>query len=384
MLITKKMSLRALGVLLGFTLCTAAVAEVHKDTREHRFTTSEIAILNLAGAVKITGTEGKELVVRAILTGEARKADDARRNAELLSLDVQEQGDRVRIVTVYPVEEYDEYIYNRGEDDDGGFFGWNSRTTTSYMGERVAIRSGGDGLAAHVDYELLVPAGVTVTFENKVGTIQAENVDGELRLDTSSGEITVRGGEGDVTADTGSGEIQVSDRKGDVFADTGSGGVIVSKVVGDVEADTGSGGVEVSDVTGDVAIDTGSGGADLENVVGSIMVDTGSGGVDGRNLKNVRELEIDTGSGSVELDGDFSALERMVIDTGSGGVRMRTTGSLNMQLSVSAGSGGVRVDLPGMSNVRSGHGEFEATIGDGKGRGVIDTGSGGVRLTSSD
>ncbi|HEX7030749.1 MAG TPA: DUF4097 family beta strand repeat-containing protein [Gammaproteobacteria bacterium] len=384
MKITKNALRYFTSALFGLALCAPAAAEIHRETKEHRFAADEvasIAILNLAGAVKVAGTEGDELVVKATLTGEAGSADEARRNAGLLSLDISREGERVEIVTVYPVNEYDEYIYHRGEED-RGFFGWGSSTTTSYMGERVAVRSGGDGVRAHVDYELLVPAGVAVTFENKVGTISAENVDGELRLDTSSGAIAVSGGEGDVSADTGSGEIEVTDRKGHVLADTGSGGVTVRQVTGDVEADTGSGGVDITRVTGDVFIDTGSGGADLEEVTGSIHVDTGSGGVDGRDLKNVRELEIDTGSGSVELDGDFGALERMMIDTGSGGVRMRTTGTLNMHLTVSAGSGGVRVDLPEMSNVRTGRGEFEAKIGNGEGRGVIDTGSGGVRITS--
>lgn len=384
--LTRTIMLRLAGGALALALCGTASAAVHQETKEHRFAAdkvTEVAILNLAGKVTLKGSSGRELVVKAILTGEADDAEDARRNAGLLSLDIKQQGERLEIVTMYPVDEYDEYVYRRdGDDEDGGFFGWGSRTTTSYLGERVSIASGGSGLGAHVDYEVLVPAGVAVRFEDKVGTISAENVDADLQLDTSSGAITVTGGKGDVGADTGSGEIRVSDHAGDVLADTGSGGVTIRKVTGDVEADTGSGGVDIIEVTGNVHIDTGSGGAELENVAGNILVDTGSGGVDGRNLTNVRELEIDTGSGSVELDGDFSALERMMIDTGSGGVRLSTKGTLNMRLTVSAGSGGVRVDLPEMQNVRSGRGEFDAKIGNGKGRGVIDTGSGGVRITS--
>lgn len=385
MSLSKKRLLTAGSVAFALLLSVPVMAETHRETKEHRFSTgdvAEVAILNLAGAVTLKGTDGKELIVKAVLTGEARDADEARRNAGLLSLDVREEGKRVEIITVYPVEEYDEYVYHRDEESDGGLFGWGSHTTTTYLGERVSVRAGGDGLGVHVDYELSVPAGMKVSFKNNVGSIEAANVDGDLVLDTSSGGIGVEGGKGRVGADTGSGEIEVTNRNGNVYADTGSGGVTVSKVTGDVEADTGSGGVDVTDVTGDVTIDTGSGGADLENVTGSIRVDTGSGGVDGRNLQKVRELEIDTGSGSVELDGDFSAMERMMIDTGSGGVRMKTKGTLNMRLTVSAGSGGVRIDLPDMKNVRTGRGEFEASIGNGEGRGVIDTGSGGVRITS--
>lgn len=370
--------------LLAFGIAHTAAAETYSDTKEHSFSNvSEIAVLNLAGSVSLMGTSGKDLVVKATMNGEAGNADEARQFAEMLSLDIKTTGNRVEIVTVYPVGEYDKYIYHRGKDAMGGLFNWGSSSTTTYMGERVTVRSSGSGAGMHVDYQIHVPEGVAVTFDNKVGVIRAENVEGKLRLDTSSGAINVSGGSGEVIADTGSGEIDVIERKGDVSADTGSGGVTVRKVEGDIEIDTGSGGADVIDVVGDVRVDTGSGGVDLENVTGSVWVDTGSGGVDGRNLQNVRELEIDTGSGSAELEGDFSQLERMMIDTGSGGVRMKTKGTLNMQLTVSAGSGGVRVDLPEMKNVRTGRGEFEAEIGNGKGRGVIDTGSGGVRITSS-
>lgn len=366
------------------------LAETYTDTKEHRFSdVSELAILNLAGGVSLKGSSGKELVVKATFHGEATGAAEARRFAEMLSLDVTTTGKRVEIITVYPVREHDEYIYHRGSNERGGsvlggLFDWGSSSTTTYMGERVSVRSSGRGIAAHVDYEILIPAGVRIIFDNKVGVIRAENVNGDLRLDTSSGAIGVTGGKGELVADTGSGEIEVSDRTGRVSADTGSGRVTVRKVDGEVEIDTGSGGADVIDVVGDVRVDTGSGGVDMENITGSVWVDTGSGGFDGRNLQGVRVLEIDTGSGSSELEGDFSKLERMNIDTGSGGVRMKTKGTLNMHLTVSAGSGGVRVDLPDMKNVRTGRGEFEAQIGNGKGRGIIDTGSGGVRITSSD
>lgn len=379
----KKFLLSSLALAL---LSTPVLAEVHKDSREQKYPAAEvteISVLNLAGKVLLKGTDGDEIIVRADLIGVGDDPAEAREAASLLGLEASQSGDRVEIITRYPVDDYDDFVYQReGEADGGGLFGWGSSTTTNYMDERVSVRNSGRGLAVHADYELLVPAGVRVIFENKVGDIRAENVNGEMRLDTSSGSVGVMGGVGDVSADTGSGRIEISDREGNVVADTGSGGVELRDIRGDVEADTGSGGVDASGITGDVRADTGSGSVELANVTGSVWVDTGSGGVDGRDLKNVRELEIDTGSGSVELDGDFSTLERMLIDTGSGGVRMRTRGTLNMHLTVSAGSGGVRVDLPEMSNVRTGRGEFEARIGAGEGRGVIDTGSGGVRITS--
>lgn len=367
------------SILLALLLCSAAMAdETAVITKTESFSSSEIRslrLLNLAGKVDIEGVSGKEISIQAQLTGTGDDKVEAQRNAGLLSLKLEKRGDMVEIVTVYPVEEYDTYVYDAGERG-------NYNSTTRYLGKEVEVRSGGRGLEVHADYRIRVPAGVEVVFYNKVGRVAANNVQGDLLLDTASGDIEVKGGKGEVGADTGSGVVMISGHEGDVKADTGSGYVEVRDNKGGVKADTGSGGVDLIGIQGNVEIDTGSGGVRLDTINGDVVIDTGSGGVTGRGLTGVKELEIDTGSGSVELEGDLSQIEDMMIDTGSGGVRLRTDKTLNMRLTVSAGSGGVRVELPEMRNVRSSRGEFEAEIGNAKGRGVIDTGSGGVRITT--
>jgi DUF4097 and DUF4098 domain-containing protein YvlB len=88
---------------------------------------------------------------------------------------------------------------------------------------------------------------------------------------------------------------------------------------------------------------------------------------------------VDTGSGSVEVEGDLAALERLRIDTGSGGVRLRSSGLPSMEIRVDTGSGGVDVDSPAAS-VRESDGVWTVRLGNGAGRGLIDTGSGSVDL----
>lgn len=365
----------AIALIFGFSP-QAAASETTKLTKTEKFSgVEELQLLNLAGEIHVEKAAGSELSLEATISAGGDTAAEARANAETIRLETSRHGDTVRVLTRYPVEEHDTFVYDPGRHG-------NFNSSMSYQGERIEVRSGGSGVRLHVDYVIRVPAGTRVTVINKVGQVAAREVDGDLSLDTSSGSISVAGGKGRTHADTGSGGVEISDREGDVYADTGSGGVRVENVTGTVEADTGSGGVSLRDIRGKVMIDTGSGGADLHGIVGDIYVDTGSGGVQGRELSGVRELEIDTGSGRVELDGDFSGLEEMLIDTGSGGVRIETVGTLNMELEIDTGSGGSRVELPDMKNVRSGRGEFRATIGNGKGRGYIDTGSGGVRITS--
>lgn len=373
--------IRTLAKLLAATLIVGFAPHVGADetttlTRTKAFSDVRgLQLLNLAGEVRIETTSGTELQIEATVSAGGDNAAEARKHAEMITLDTSTHGDTVRVLTRYPVEDYDTFVYDPGSR--GNFNG-----TMSYQGERIEVRSGGSGMRLHVDYVVKVPAGTDVMVINKVGVVTADGVNGELDLDTSSGSIEISGGEGNTRADTGSGSVRISDRKGDVYADTGSGGVRIENVEGTVEADTGSGGVTLRGIRGKVMVDTGSGGADLVDIVGDIYVDTGSGSVEGRDLSGVRELEIDTGSGRVELEGDFSQLEDLLIDTGSGGVDIVTAGTLNMELEIDTGSGGSRVELPDMKNVRSGRGEFRATIGNGKGRGYIDTGSGGVRITS--
>lgn len=367
-----------LGLAVGFS-APAEADETLTQTNQETIETAgidSVIFLNLAGDVTLQRADGDEMTVSVTMSATGDDEDEAREYLGLLDLEVTRDGDRVRVTGIYPVDDYDRYAYRR--DDDG--WSWGSNTSTRYLGERVEVTSR-RGLRVHMDFDVTVPDGVRVRFENKVGGISAAGIHGDLDLDTSSGRIKVQGGEGYVVADTGSGAVDIRDRTGEVRADTGSGSIDVSDVIGDVYADTGSGGIELARIEGNINADTGSGGVDLSDIKGNILVDTGSGGVDGVRLSAVRELEIDTGSGSVELDGDFSALETMRIDTGSGGVRMRTEGTLNMHLEVSAGSGGVTVDLPDMSNVQSRRGDFEADIGNGEGDGMIDTGSGGVRIT---
>lgn len=367
--------LLAASLLLGLAPHAGADETVTLSKTERLADVSELQLLNLAGEVRIEKSSGSSLELEASIQATGDTAVEAQQYAESITLETSRHGDTVRVITHYPVEEHDTFVY------DPGYRG-NYNGSMSYLGERIEVRSRGSGVRLHVDYVIRVPAETKTIVINKVGLVVASDVDGDLDLDTSSGAIQVSGGKGRTGADTGSGSVEVSNRDGDVYADTGSGSVRVENVTGSVEADTGSGSVSLQNVRGSVAIDTGSGGADLVGITGDIHVDTGSGGVEGRDLSGVRELEIDTGSGRVELEGDFSQLEEMMIDTGSGGVSIVTAGTLNMELEIETGSGGSRVELPDMKNVRSGRGEFRATIGNGKGRGHIDTGSGGVRITS--
>ena len=94
-----------------------------------------------------------------------------------------------------------------------------------------------------------------------------------------------------------------------------------------------------------------------------------------------RRINLDTGSGSVELD-LRADVESLRIDSGSGGVTLGIPESLGAEIRIDTGSGGIDTDIP-IQVKRTERNFLSGSIGDGKGEIIIDTGSGGVRLRRS-
>ena len=355
-----------------------------------------LEVLNLAGQVTIEPINGNAIEVEATIVAEESAGLSDNEVSALITFDQESRGSRKYLTVVYPVDDYRNYRYKPES------WGGNSNTSTKYMRKKVRVssRKRSRALDVHVNLTIKVPAGGSLKTINKVGQIDAANVESNLNLDTGSGAISVSDSVGTLRADTGSGRVNISGQVGGVVADTGSGSVTISDVQGDISADTGSGSVTISNVTGDVKADTGSGSVDLtdvmaseisadtgsgtvslENVTGSLNVDTGSGGLTARNFFAGESVNVDTGSGSIRVEGNLAEVRRLRLDAGSGGVRVRTAQLPDMMLRVETGSGGINIDLPGMTEVRRGDDWFEAQIGNGSGEGEIDTGSGSVTFT---
>lgn len=337
--------LLALPALLGFPGRGGA-------QESFRLSGDEVGVYNLAGRVEVVGGSGSEVVVQVMPGG---------RDAQRLEMEVTRVDGREALVVRYPD---DRIVYPE--------MGRGSRTQLRIRsdgtwggggGDRVEIRGSGDGMEAWADLRITVPAGRDLAVYLAVGETEAEGVQGDLLIDTGSGDITARQITGDLNLDTGSGEVWVEGVRGDLLVDTGSGDVRLTDVQG-----------------GDVMVDTGSGEVEARDVGASaIEVDTGSGGI---TLSQVSapEVSVDTGSGEVEVE-LLADIDDLVIDTGSGSVTVRVPEGIGAEIVVDTGSGGIEVDIP--LEVR----EFErdhirGTVGDGRGRIHIDTGSGEVRLIS--
>jgi len=341
------------GALLVMALATPFALDVAPaQAQEHRVSGTEVAVYNLAGEVEVVRGGGSDVVVEVTRGGS---------DASQLDVAISEINGRQTLRVIYPADEIVYGELGRGSKstvrvrDDGTFFGGSGG------GREVEIRGSGGGLEAWADLRISVPAGKDVAVYQAVGSIGAQDVVSDLRLDTGSGGIRAEGIGGNLHVDTGSGSVSVRDVEGNVLIDTGSGGVEVWNVTGaELHVDTGSGTIEGGNLTS-----------------GSMIMDTGSGGV---SLAEVScpDIYVDTGSGSVEL-ALLADVDMLEIDTGSGGVVLYIPEGLGGELEIDVGSGGIDVDVA-VDVERARRSYFLGTIGDGRGTIEIDTGAGGVRV----
>jgi lia operon protein LiaG len=322
----------------------------------------EIAIYNLAGAVTIEAGTG-ETTVQVARGGPA---------AGRLSVARGELDGRGTLRVVYPSDRLVYRELGRGSSTtlrvrEDGTFGDHDLHDHGHEhddaeeGRRVRISGSGDGLEAHADLRIQIPAGRRTSVYLAVGRVSIANVDGRLAVDAHSAPVTATGTRGALSVDVGSGPVNVTGARGELWVDTGSGPVEVTRFEGTaLSVDTGSGEVTASEVKADeISIDTGSGDIRL------------TGGTSPR-------LALETGSGGVtaELRADPTSL---VVETGSGDIAVTAPGTLGAEVEIETTSGDIETDFP-LQVTRHSRDHLVGRIGDGKGRIAIETGSGDVRL----
>jgi lia operon protein LiaG len=331
-------------------LCAAPLAA--QNASRHTLRGPEVALYNLAGTVQIEAGSGDAVVVEVTRGG----ADLAK-----LRIGEGELDGRATLRVIYPGDRVRYPSMGDGSTElrvrEDGTFGDHDH---DHGGRRVRISNQG-GLEAWADLRVAVPAGRSVAVHLAVGKLTATNVDGRLQLQASNAPVTVNGVRGGLDVEVGSGEVQLTATEGEVRVTTGSGGVQLTKAKGRTLAiQTGSGEVAASGIEAD-----------------QLAVQTGSGHVRVTGVKAPR-VELQTGSGgvTVELQGE---VDRLDIDTGSGDIVITAPPSLSAQLELQTASGEIDSDFP-LAVTRSGRDHLRGTVGDGKGKISVETGSGGVRL----
>ncbi|MEO7457133.1 MAG: DUF4097 family beta strand repeat-containing protein [Gemmatimonadaceae bacterium] len=317
----------------------------------------EVAVYNLVGRLRVDGGTGDKVIVEVTRAG---------RDAGRLKLLTGDVRGRATLRVDYPEDRiyYSDMRWNGRSTftiGDDGTFGDGNNDRYDRRGRRIEVSSRGDGLDAHADLHVIVPKGKTLFLRQGIGETTIDNVDGQLSVDVAASSVKVSRVRGSLSLDTGSGGVEVTDMTGDLSLDSGSGGATLDGVRG-----------------GRLTMDVGSGslrGRSIE--MSEITADVGSGGVRLSGVKAPR-LHLETGSGSTEIE-MLSAPDDVSIEAGSGGVTLRMPASTEATVDIETGSGGIDTDFD-VKLRRIERRALHGTIGSGKGRIKIESGSGSVRL----
>lgn len=357
------MTLRKLPFLTA-TLLIPIVATA--QTTRQTLKGDSVAIYNLVGELRVEPGSGSDVAVEI-----------ARGGADASRLEVQSGPIRGRetLRIVYPDDAIRLPNWGRGwnttlrvrEDGtfgDGGDWGHRGgRNRGSREGREVRISGRGrDGLEAFADLRVTVPAGKSVALYLGVGKAFVSNVDGTIRVHVASADVAADRTRGSLRIETGSGNVDVRDAAGDVALETGSGDITLSGMTGTrLRMETGSGNVTL-----------------MNGKAAEINVETGSGDIEVTGASG-DNLSFDTGSGNVNV-GVVAAFTSLDIETGSGNVTLRVPPTIGAEVDLDTGSGDI--DLGGLTLMvrRIERDHVTGTLGDGKGRLSVETGSGNVRL----
>ena len=354
--------------LVAAALVVAAMAgstPAPAETVRHTLSGDRVAIHNLVGEFTVVPTAGASVVAEITLRG--RDAGQLQIREGMLrganTLRIVYPGDRV----VLPGLE-------RGERSGSGWKGWGNRWQSNFWvrddgtldgksgeGHKVTISDRGRGLSAAADVRILVPRGRTVAIYWGHGSGDVSEVDANLAIDGAGVEVTARDLKCRLSVDVGSGTVRISDSAADVSVDTGSGSVTLTDIRGER-----------------LVVDTGSGEIDAREIqAGTVSLDTGSGDIRAEGIRAPR-VHVDTGSGNVQIGIDAD-VEALAVDSGSGNVSIEMPGSVGASFSAETGSGQISSELPLELTKRS-SGYLAGTIGDGRGRIDLETGSGNISL----
>jgi DUF4097 and DUF4098 domain-containing protein YvlB len=239
----------------------------------------EVDLSNIAGDITISRGSGTAATIQVVKNARAASDADAREMLKLVSVEIAERGNRAEVRTTYP---------NRQQ-----------------RGDRRNIN-------VSTTYTVTAPAGTRVIARSISGSIRVTDIQGELVLDATSGQIDVTNAARITTAKSVSGSVTLTR----------------------VRAESG---IDASSISGNVTLrDVEARRLSLNSISGNVNIERAS----------CERIEAQTMSGNVLFDGRLAPRGRYDLKSHSGDIRLRLDGDAGFELDASTFSGTIRSDLP--------------------------------------
>jgi len=244
-----------LSLVLALFVLGPVIADDNQQQYVERFEKSvavpangSVSLHNIAGDIEIVTWGRGEVRIEAMKVSRAATVEQARENADLVTIEVTAEGNGVDITTEYPKGRH-------------------------------------RNLNVAVEYKLTVPEPASVETGSVSGNIRLTGLRGNARLNSVSGTVQ---------ADQVGGELKANSVSGDVRASEISQEASCESVSGDVEIRGVGGETRAKSVSGDVTVEQSDGPVSVESMSGDVkVIEAGAAGLD---------IDASTFSGNIKSD----------------------------------------------------------------------------------
>jgi hypothetical protein len=151
-------------------------------------------------------------------------------------------------------------------------------------------------------YVVRLPKQYNVDLHTSGGAIAVNGVKGEIKSNTSGGELKFTALEGPIDARTSGGSIAMKDCVGETRISTSGGGIEIDNGSGRLDARTSGGSIAVHQFSGDTEVRTSGGKLALENIKGKLFGRTSAGSIEVALADPVTaDVNLDSSAGSIDL-----------------------------------------------------------------------------------
>jgi hypothetical protein len=151
-------------------------------------------------------------------------------------------------------------------------------------------------------YIVRLPKQYNVDLHTSGGAIAVNGIKGEIKSNTSGGELKFTALNGPIDARTSGGHISMKECAGDTHISTSGGGIEIDNGSGTLDARTSGGSIAVRQFSGDTEVRTSGGKLTLENIKGKVFGRTSAGSIDVALADPVlADVNLDSSAGSIDL-----------------------------------------------------------------------------------
>lgn len=196
-------------------------ADIVVETIERSFTLQGRPVLwvkNADGRIRVVAGNQPQVQIRAIKEVHGVSGiEDARQYAARVEVRIEQSGNRIRAEAIYP------------------------------SGIHLSFGRQPEPL---VHFEITVPKGSDLEAVNGDGELQAEGLEGNIKVQTGDGGLSLTNCAGRIESQTGDGDLRIQGVRGEVSAKTGDGSITLDGVLEALEARSGDGRIRIKALSG--------------------------------------------------------------------------------------------------------------------------------------